>query len=884
VRTLAEQVALETRTRMLNPKWYEGMLKHGYEGVRQIEAHVTNTMGWSATTGQVAPWVYQQLTETFVLDEEMRERLAALNPTASAKVANRLLEAHERKLLEADAGDARSAARAGEELEDRLEGIYEEEQPHEHAAHDSDATSQSVPPSRDGEGSVQVQLDPNAEDRHAKVFAVYGKGGIGKSTTSSNLSVAFSKLGKRVLQIGCDPKHDSTFTLTKKLMPDGDRRARVGRLPLRGTAPEDFVFEGYNGVMCVEAGGPPAGTGCGGYVVGQTVKLLKEHHLLEDTDVVIFDVLGDVVCGGFAAPLQHADRALIVTANDFDSIFAMNRIVAAIQAKSKNYNVRLGGVIANRSARHRPDRPLQRRDGLKRWRTSRPRRDPPQPLKKCDAVRDGASPELEAVQDEYLRLAASLWAGTEPLRGDADEGPRHLRPAGVRLMAPATRHLPTGTPRRRDRDLLRPHGGRGLGAADLDAPVSRIRATVRAGRDRMRATLLDWLPADLRGRACSTPAAAPARWRSRRRARRRRRGHRPVARAGGTGARAPARDLSRAVDRFPRRRHARPGAGPLRPRGGDGLADPLPRPTRCARWPARRAHARLDALHLRAAHAAAGRCTRSASCSRAATARRPSSRWRGRRCAALLARRRACAAGGAGAPARRPAASTPRRPWSCCAMSPRSRAAIGSRWTAGWAARFLPFADAATPELPLGAPAAPVAVPGLGRHGAGAADRHAQPRDDRRARRAAWLVALMVALPLLFAPFRALIGFTLRHHRSALGWRRVPYIWIGTLLQFGGLAIMPFALLLLSGDTHGPAGAGHVPRRRWPSCWSAPACTPCRPPAWRWPPTCATEARPRVVALMYVMLLVGMVGPDHLRSPALMAGGALLPSRWRRGC
>ncbi|MFM7048216.1 MAG: ferredoxin:protochlorophyllide reductase (ATP-dependent) iron-sulfur ATP-binding protein, partial [Polynucleobacter sp.] len=113
---------------------------------------------------------------------------------------------------------------------------------------------------------------------------------------------------------------------------------------------EDFVYEGYNGVMCVEAGGPPAGTGCGGYVVGQTVKLLKEHHLLDDTDVVIFDVLGDVVCGGFAAPLQHADRALIVTANDFDSIFAMNRIVQAIGAKAKNYNVRLGGVIANRSA------------------------------------------------------------------------------------------------------------------------------------------------------------------------------------------------------------------------------------------------------------------------------------------------------------------------------------------------------------------------------------------------------------------------------------------------------------------------------------------------------------------------------------------------------
>ena len=101
--------------------------------------------------------------------------------------------------------------------------------------------------------------------------------------------------------------------------------------------------------MCVEAGGPPAGTGCGGYVVGQTVKLLKEHHLLEETDVVIFDVLGDVVFGGFAAPLQHADRGIIVAANDFDSIFAINQIIAAIKAKSKNYDVRLGGVIVNRS-------------------------------------------------------------------------------------------------------------------------------------------------------------------------------------------------------------------------------------------------------------------------------------------------------------------------------------------------------------------------------------------------------------------------------------------------------------------------------------------------------------------------------------------------------
>jgi magnesium chelatase subunit H len=125
VRTLAEQVSLETRTRMLNPKWYEGMLKHGYEGVRQIEVHVTNTMGWSATTGEVAPWVYEQLTKTFILDPEMRERLAKLNPTASAKVANRLLEAHERQYWKPDDETLEALRRAGEELEDRLEGVFE---------------------------------------------------------------------------------------------------------------------------------------------------------------------------------------------------------------------------------------------------------------------------------------------------------------------------------------------------------------------------------------------------------------------------------------------------------------------------------------------------------------------------------------------------------------------------------------------------------------------------------------------------------------------------------------------------------------------------------------------------------------------------------------
>ncbi len=268
----------------------------------------------------------------------------------------------------------------------------------------------------DGEGSVQVHQDASMKIEGAKVFSVYGKGGIGKSTTSSNLSAAFTKLGKRVLQIGCDPKHDSTFTLTGKLQPTVIDILKEVDFHAEELRPEDFVTMGYGGVQCVEAGGPPAGTGCGGYVVGQTVKLLKQHHMLEDTDVVIFDVLGDVVCGGFAAPLQHADRAVIVTANDFDSIYAMNRIIAAVQAKSKNYGVRLAGCVANRSRdtdevdrycstvgfkriAHMPDI-----DAIRRSR-----------LKKKTLFEMPDDQDIVEARAEYIRLAETLWRGTDPL-------------------------------------------------------------------------------------------------------------------------------------------------------------------------------------------------------------------------------------------------------------------------------------------------------------------------------------------------------------------------------------------------------------------------------------------------------------------------------------
>ncbi len=272
----------------------------------------------------------------------------------------------------------------------------------------------------DGEGSVQVKQDPKINiEEGALVIAVYGKGGIGKSTTSSNLSAAFSKLGKKVLQIGCDPKHDSTFTLTHKMVPTVIDILEEVDFHSEELRPHDFMFEGFNGVMCVESGGPPAGTGCGGYVTGQTVKLLKEHHLLEDTDVVIFDVLGDVVCGGFAAPLQHANYCLIVTANDFDSIFAMNRIVSAIKAKAKNYKVRLGGVVANRSKDTDQIDKFNERTGLKTMahfkdvdaiRRSR--------LKKCTIFEMEPTEDVIEVQNEYLSLAKNMIENVEPLEGN----------------------------------------------------------------------------------------------------------------------------------------------------------------------------------------------------------------------------------------------------------------------------------------------------------------------------------------------------------------------------------------------------------------------------------------------------------------------------------
>ncbi|MEM9233463.1 MAG: cobaltochelatase subunit CobN, partial [Pseudomonadota bacterium] len=123
IRTLSEQVTLENRTRTLNPKWYESMLSHGYEGVRNIDSQVKNTLGWSATTGEVDPWIYREISETFILDPELRERLAALNPKACARMTNRVLEASDRNYWTPDPEMLASLREAADDFEDRLEGI-----------------------------------------------------------------------------------------------------------------------------------------------------------------------------------------------------------------------------------------------------------------------------------------------------------------------------------------------------------------------------------------------------------------------------------------------------------------------------------------------------------------------------------------------------------------------------------------------------------------------------------------------------------------------------------------------------------------------------------------------------------------------------------------
>lgn len=182
-----------------------------------------------------------------------------------------------------------------------------------------------------------------------KQIAIYGKGGIGKSTTSSNLSAALADRGLSVMQIGCDPKRDSTRMLMQgKLIPTVlDLIREKGESTL---STEDVVFRGYKGIRCVEAGGPEPGVGCAGRGIIATFQLLERLQALEG-DVIVYDVLGDVVCGGFAMPMRkgYAQEIYLVTSGELMALYAANNICKAISRISHNSRqlCRLGGIICN---------------------------------------------------------------------------------------------------------------------------------------------------------------------------------------------------------------------------------------------------------------------------------------------------------------------------------------------------------------------------------------------------------------------------------------------------------------------------------------------------------------------------------------------------------
>ncbi|MDR1159193.1 MAG: nitrogenase iron protein [Syntrophomonadaceae bacterium] len=179
-------------------------------------------------------------------------------------------------------------------------------------------------------------------------IAIYGKGGIGKSTTTSNISAALSVAGYKVMQFGCDPKSDSTNTLRGgtyiPTVLDTLREKNVVK-------PEEVIFEGFNGIYCVEAGGPAPGVGCAGRGIITAVQLFKQKKVFEeyDLDYVIYDVLGDVVCGGFAVPIREgiAEHVFTVSSADFMAIFAANNLFKGIHKYSNSGGALLGGVIAN---------------------------------------------------------------------------------------------------------------------------------------------------------------------------------------------------------------------------------------------------------------------------------------------------------------------------------------------------------------------------------------------------------------------------------------------------------------------------------------------------------------------------------------------------------
>ena len=291
-----------------------------------------------------------------------------------------------------------------------------------------------------------------------KQIAVYGKGGIGKSTLSANISAALSLNNKRILQIGCDPKHDSTKLLMRGLSIPTVLDYIKTKSPLEYRK-SDILFEGFGKIGCIEAGGPKPGVGCAGRGIITAFELLETLHIKDNYDMIVYDVLGDVVCGGFAVPIrrEYSDSIFIVTSGEYMSLYAANNILRGIQNYDENRPRLLGILYNSRNVKNEDDRVYKFAEAVKLPVFARiPRDDIFARAEKANVtVLELTQNEENPVADIFKDIAKRICEGTEhfaanPLTDDELEA-LILSNEGA---SPKASHSTTSSPKQEEEDTL----------------------------------------------------------------------------------------------------------------------------------------------------------------------------------------------------------------------------------------------------------------------------------------------------------------------------------------------------------------------------------------------------------------------------------------------